>query len=148
MEFIFGMQVNIEVFYKLILPIWVCVASHAQSTQNKKFAYLCNISRKTWGMTLIFCVQINTKVFCKLIVSLWRCIARHAQSTQNKFAISLRYLNENVKVKVDVLSADKHQRFLQMDLVILGVRVTKHAQITRNNKFAISLEYLKKKVSN
>ena len=29
----------------------------------KKFAYVCNISRKTWGMKLIFCLQINTKVF-------------------------------------------------------------------------------------
>ena len=28
-----------------------------------KFAYLCNIFRKAWGMKLIFCLQINTKVF-------------------------------------------------------------------------------------
>ena len=27
-----------EVFYKLILSIWVCVTKHAQSTQNNKFA--------------------------------------------------------------------------------------------------------------
>ena len=53
MKCIFGMQINIEVFYKLILSFWVCVARHAQSTENKKFAYLSNISRKTWGMKLI-----------------------------------------------------------------------------------------------
>ena len=47
MKCIFGMQVNIEVFYKLILSFWVRVTRHAQSTQNKKFAYLCIISRKT-----------------------------------------------------------------------------------------------------
>ena len=35
MRFIFGMQVNIEVLNR-----------HIQSTQNKKFAYLCNISKK------------------------------------------------------------------------------------------------------
>ena len=47
MKFIFDMQViNIEVFYKLILSISVCIGRHAQSTQNK-FAYLCSISRKT-----------------------------------------------------------------------------------------------------
>ena len=47
------------------------------------------------------------------------CIARHVQSTQNnKFAISLQYLKENVKDKV---FADKHQRFLQNDIIILGV---------------------------
>ena len=90
MKFIFGMQINIEVFCKLILSFWVCATRHVQSTQNKKFAYLCNISSKAWEMKLIFCLQINRKVFYKLIVSLWACLARHAQSTQNnKFTISL-----------------------------------------------------------
>ena len=70
-------------------------------------------------MKLIFCLY--TKVFDKLIVSLWMCVARHAQSTQNnKFAISLQYLKENVKNEVDFLPADKYQRFLQIDTIILG----------------------------
>ena len=42
MIFIFGMQINIDVF------IWACATRHAQSTQNKKFASFCNISRKAW----------------------------------------------------------------------------------------------------
>ena len=86
MKFIFGMQINIEVFYKLILSFWVSATRHAQSTRNKKFAYLCNISRKAWGggVKLIFCQQINTKLLNKLIVSLWICVARHAQSTSSK----------------------------------------------------------------
>ena len=91
-KFIFSMQINIEVFYKLILSFRVCATRYSQSTQNQhKFAYLCNISRKKWrGVKLIFCLQINTKVFYKLIVSLWVCVARHAQSAQNnKFTISL-----------------------------------------------------------
>ena len=54
MKFVFSMQINIEIFYKLILSFWVCIARHAQSTQNKKFAYLCYISRKTWGMKVDF----------------------------------------------------------------------------------------------
>ena len=77
MRFISVMQVNIEVLNR-----------HTQSTQNNKFAYLCNISKKMWRMKLIFCLQINTKVFCKLIVPLWVYVARHVQSTQNKFAVS------------------------------------------------------------
>ena len=36
----------------------------------------------------------------------------------DKFAISLQYLKENVK---DEFSADKYQRFLQIDTNILGV---------------------------
>ena len=92
MKFIFGMQINMEVFYKLITSFWVFTTRHAQSTQNKKCAYLCNISRKAWRLKLIFCLQMNRKVLCKLIVffAFWVCVARHAQSTQNsKFTISL-----------------------------------------------------------
>ena len=48
-------------------------------------------------------------------------------------------------MKLVFLLADKRQRFLQIDIIILGVM--RHAQITQNNKFAISLQYLEKKVS-
>ena len=47
MKFIFGMQINIEVFCKVILSFWVSVTRHAQSTQNN-FTYLGNISIKGW----------------------------------------------------------------------------------------------------
>ena len=61
------------------------------------------------------------EVFFKLILSFWVCVARYAQSTQsNKFAIFFQYLKENVKDKVDFLPAVKHQRFLQIDIIILG----------------------------
>ena len=122
MKFIFGRERNIKIFYKLILSFWVCISRHAQSTQNKKFAYLCTISRKTRGMKLFFYLQINAKVFDKVIVSFWICVTRLAQSTpNNKFAISLKYLKENRKNGVDFLLADKHQRFLQIDTIILGL---------------------------
>ena len=32
----FGMQINMEVFYKLTLTFWVCLARQVQSTQNKE----------------------------------------------------------------------------------------------------------------
>ena len=73
-------------------------------------------------MELIFCLEINIKVFYKIIVSLWVYVDRHAQSNQNnRFTISLQYVKENVKNKVDFLPADKRRRFLQSDTVILGV---------------------------
>ena len=115
------MQINIEIFYKLILSLFVSVTRHAQTTP-KKFVYLCNISIKAWGIELIFYLQINIKVFYKIIVSLWVIIARHAQSTQNnRFTISLQYVKKNVKNEVDFLPADKLQNFLQSDTIILGV---------------------------
>ena len=107
MKFIFCMQINIEVFSKVILSFWVRVTVDAQSTQNK-FAYLCNISIKGWGIRLSFCLQINTKVFCKMVVSLWVKVARQAQSTKNnQFTKSLQYLKESMKDEVDFLPADK-----------------------------------------
>ena len=48
MNFIFGMQMNIKVFYKLILSFCVCVTRHAQSTQSK-FAYLAISPEKHGG---------------------------------------------------------------------------------------------------
>ena len=38
LKLIFCLQINIKVFYKLILSLWVCVARHVQRTQNNKFA--------------------------------------------------------------------------------------------------------------
>ena len=118
MKFIFGMQINIEVFYKLVQSFWVYIAKHTQNTQNK-FAYLCNILRTTFEMRLTFYLQINTNVFYSLIVSLWLCVASHSQSTENnKFATSLQYFKENVKDEVGFLTADNYQRFFQIDSMI------------------------------
>ena len=104
--------------------VTIILGVHCQacpSTQSKKFAYLCNISTKTWGIKLTFHLHINLKVFYKLIVSRCVCVARDAQSTQNnKFSRSLQYVKENVKDEVDFLPADKH-RFLQIDTIILVV---------------------------
>ena len=69
----------------------------------------------------------------KVLVSFWICVSRLAQSTQNnKSAISLQYLKENEKNEVVSLLSDKHQRFFQIDTIILGV--ARHAQITQNNQ--------------
>ena len=40
---------------------------------------------------------------------------------ENNFAIFLQYMKENVKDEVDFLLADKHERFLQIDTLILGL---------------------------
>ena len=62
------------------------------------------------------------KGFYKMIVLLWVWIARHAQSTKkNKFSISSQYLKENAKDEADFLSVDDCRRFLQSDIIILGV---------------------------
>ena len=63
-KLLFCSQMNTKVFYILIVSLWVCIARHAQSTQN-------NILRKNWVMKLIFCTQISMEACCKLIVWFW-----------------------------------------------------------------------------
>ena len=125
MRFTFDMQRNTEVLYKLISIFWVCAARHAQATQNKRVAYIYNISRNAWGMKLIFCLHINTKVFYKLIGSISVYVVRLAQSTQiNKILISMQYLKENGENKVGFfLLADEYQRLIQTDNIVFSVCV-------------------------
>ena len=47
--------------------------------------------------------------------------------------------------EVDFLHAYKHEIMLQIDRMILMVMVN-HSQSSQNNKFAMSLQYLKKEV--
>ena len=137
MKCIFVMQMNTEVFYRLILSFWVCIARHAQSTQNKKFAYLCNISRKTWGFDF-FCLQIN-KSFWQVdsISFIWVCWARHAERTQNNgFAISLQYLKGKTwRRKLIFCLQINIKGFIK--LMLFQVCVARDVQITQNKKFAI-----------
>ena len=62
-------------------------------------------------------------------------------------------------MKLIFLHSYKHKSFLQVDLSFLGIKVSymvilllmdmiKHSQITQNNKFVISLSYLKKEFKN
>ena len=48
--------------------------------------------------------------------------------------------------KLDLLPTDKHQSFFKL-LLSFYVCVARHPQITQNNKFAVSLQYLKKELS-
>ena len=86
-------------------------------------------------------------------------MVKHSQSSQNiKFAMSLQYLQKQVRDEVDFLHADKRQSFLQVYFDTLDVNVSyrlilylligmiKHSQSTLINKFVISFQYLKKGV--
>ena len=81
-----------------------------------------------------------------------------ADSHNSKFPISLQYLIKEDRDEVDFLLADKHQSVLQVDFNTLIINVLlmvtlsllmgmiKNSQINQSNKFAISLQYLKKKL--
>ena len=63
-------------FYKLILSILVSITSHAQSTQNNKFAKSFQYLKKEVGDEVDF-VQINIKAFKKLVLTYMMGAARH-----------------------------------------------------------------------
>ena len=88
-------------------------------------------------------------------------MVKHSQSFQNiKFAMSLENLQKQVRDEFFFffLHADKHQSVLKVYFNTLGVKVSyklilfllmdmiKHSQSTQINKFAISVQYLKKEV--
>ena len=143
-KFIFSMQINIEVFYKLMLSFWVCVARHSQSTQNKKF-HIFGTFQKNVGMKLIFCMQINMKVFYKLIVSLWVWVTMPKVPKLT----SLQYLcNISRKTRTMKLIFCLQMNVKSFFKLILSFQmcVVSHAQITQSNNFVIFLQYLKKEV--
>ena len=72
--------------------------------------------------------------------------------------MSLQYLMKEIRDEVDFLHADKLQSFIQVNCNTLIIKFSqmailsllmgkiKHSQITQSNKFAISLQYLRKEV--
>ena len=86
-------------------------------------------------------------------------IVKHSQCFQNtKFTMSLQYLIKEVRDEVDFFHVDKHQSFLPVHFNTMGIKdayklilswllgMIKHSQSTQSNKFAISLQYLKKEI--
>ena len=74
-------------------------------------------------------------------------MVKHFQSSQNsKFAMALQYLKKEVRDKVDLLYADQHQSFLQVDVNTLSIKffykvilsllmgMINHSQSTQSNK--------------
>ena len=80
-------------FYKLIVSLWVCMATHAQSIRNNNFIIFFQYLKENIKNGADFSLLIIVKRFFRMILSFLICVARHAQITQNKkFTISLQYL--------------------------------------------------------
>ena len=94
MKFIFGMQIDVKVFDKLILSFWVCVAIHTQSTQNKKFIYISlQYLQENMGEKVDFSLvkyKSSVKVLTNVDTVFLRC-AKPGISKAPKI-ISLQYL--------------------------------------------------------
>ena len=90
MKFVFCLQINIEVFYKVILLFWVSVTPGMPKVPKISFISLQYL-HKSMRDEVDFLPADKHKSFYKMIVSLMVCIARHFQSIQNNmFTISLQ----------------------------------------------------------
>ena len=88
MKFIFGLQINIEVFYRLYYHFGFVQLGMPKVPKMRSLDIFAITPEKR--CEVVFCMQMNAKVFYMLIVSLWVFLASHSQSTQNnKFTISL-----------------------------------------------------------
>ena len=141
MKMIFCLQINIKGFFKFILSFQVCVARHAQITENMKFA----IFKKEVSDEVDFCVHISMSLV-QIDAMILIGMIQYCQSTQsNKFAISLQYLKKEVRNGVYFLLADKHQSFYKLTLSFL-MEVVRHNQSTQNRKLLIFCQYIKKQL--
>ena len=60
--------------------------------------------------------------FLQIDTSFWVYIVRRAQSAQNKFAYLGNIFRKTLGDEVDFLPANKHESFLEVNSIFLGVR--------------------------
>ena len=121
----------------------MCVARHAQITQNKTFAISMQYLRKEVINEVDFLHEGRHGNFLQIDAMILMGMVKHFQSSQNsKFAMSLQYVKKEVRDKVDFLHADKRQSFPQVDFIsykvilLLSMSAMKYSQSTQCNKFA------------
>ena len=124
MKFIFGTEINMEVFYMLMLSFWVCVTRHAQSTQNNQFAISLQYLKKDVSDELDFLHADKHKGLLQIDTMTLMEICRHYQKSQNnEFSMHLQYFKKEFRDEVDFLH--KLQSFLQFDFNTLAMFPTK-----------------------
>ena len=98
--------------------------------------------QKNLGGELIFCLQINTEVDSITLVLHCQAYPKYPKQVEDIFVISQgkieRWTWSFVSRKPSKVSSNCYYHIRC---------VTRHAQITQNNNFAISLQYLQKELS-
>ena len=98
MKLIFCLQINVKGFFKLMLSFQVCVASHVQITQNKKFAISLQYLKIEVSDEVDFLHSDKHESFSLIDTMILIGMVKHSQSSQNsKFAMSLQYLKKEVR---------------------------------------------------
>ena len=121
----------------------MCVARHAQITQNKTFAISMQYLRKEVINEVDFLHEGRHGNFLQIDAIILMGMVKHFQSSQNsKFAMSLQYLKKEVRDEGYFLHEDKHQSdFNTLDtkisykvIISLLMSMVKHSQSTQGKK--------------
>ena len=134
--------------------VWPDMSKLAKITS---LLFLCNILRKKWVMKLIFCMQRSAKVSYKLI--LWFMV-KHSKFPK---IASLQCLHNISKKKLEMKLIFCMQMKITVSYQLISTLLTSKfftkwyhhhwlawssiLKSTQSNKFAISLQYLKKEVT-
>ena len=112
----------------------MCVARHAQITQNNKFAISLQYLKKEVNDEVDFLHADKHESLLQIDSMILMEIVKYSQSSQNsKFGMSLQYLKKEVKDEVGFLHADKHQSFLKIYFNTLGTKVSYNVDIITIN---------------
>ena len=108
----FYMQKNSKDFFKLKLTFLLCVAKHAQITQNKNFAISFQYRKKEVSDEVDFLHTDKHENFLKIDTMIFHGDGQaFPKFPKLQFAMTLQYLkNDEVTDEVDFLHADKHKR--------------------------------------
>ena len=80
----------------------MCLAWHAQITQNNKFAISLQYLKKEVSNEVDFLHAVKHKSLLQIDRMIFVGMVKHSQSSQNsKFALSLQYLSKEVRDEVD-----------------------------------------------
>ena len=80
---------------RLLLSFYVCVARHAQITQNNKFAVSLQYLKKELSHDVDFVHADKHESLLQIDSMIWMGMVKHSQSSKNsKFAMSLQYVRQ------------------------------------------------------
>ena len=96
----FSLLIIVKCFFKVILSFLMCVARHAQITQNKKFAISLQNLKREVNVEVDFLHAGKHKNLLQFDNMILMEMVKHFQSSQNgKFIMSVQYL-KTIEVKL------------------------------------------------
>ena len=108
----------------------MCVARHANITQNNKFAICLRFHKEEVSDEVDFLHVDKHETLQQIDIRILMGMVKHSQSFQNNtFAMSLQYLTKEVRGENDFLQADKHQCFLHVDFNTLSIKLSYKAML-------------------